>query len=136
MNRNKLYVLLSAACIAGYSWLAFTYFRDFSHLSETEICIFKHVTTIPCPSCGSTRSVLSLIKGDLAEALYWNPFGLLLIIILMIAPLWILYDLMSRKDTLFNTYLRAEHLLRRKWIAIPAILIVIINWVWNINKGL
>jgi len=136
MSRNKLYVLLSAACIAGYGWLIFTFYRGIEHLAEPHVCLFKQVTTIPCPSCGSTRSVLSLIKGDIAGAFYWNPFGLVLIAILLIAPLWISYDLISRKDTLFSTYSRTEMQLRNKWIAIPAILIVIINWIWNINKGL
>jgi hypothetical protein len=136
MTRNKLYVLLSGACAAGYVWLTITYFSQAYHLSEPGICLFKRVTTIPCPSCGSTRSVLSLLKGDIAGALYWNPFGVLLISILVIAPLWIMYDVVSRKDSLLINYEKAEHFIRHKWVAIPAILVVIINWLWNITKGL
>lgn len=136
MTRNKLYAILLTACVAGYSWLIFTYFRQVSQLSEPGICLFKQVTTIPCPSCGSTRSVLSLIKGDFSGAMYWNPFGLLLISVLMIAPFWMLYDLVSRKESLLVAYEKAEEFFRRKWIAIPAILVVVINWLWNINKGL
>lgn len=136
MTRNKLYAILLAACAAGYSWLIFTWFRQVSHLSEPGICLFKQVTTIPCPSCGSTRSVLSLLKGDLAGAFYWNPFGVLLISVLLIAPFWILYDLASQKESLLTAYVKAERFLRLKWVAIPAILIVITNWIWNINKGL
>lgn len=136
MTRNKLYAILSAACAAGYGWLAFTYYQQVSHLAEPGICLFKRITTIPCPSCGSTRSVLSLLKGDIAGAFYWNPFGILLVSVLFITPFWIFYDLVSRKESLLTMYLNAEQLVGRKWIAIPGIIIVIMNWVWNISKGL
>lgn len=136
MTKNKLYTILSAACAAGYGWLIFTYYRQVSHLSEQGICLFKQVTTIPCPSCGSTRSVLSILKGDVAAALYWNPLGILLISVLLIAPFWILYDVVNQKESLLTAYLKAEQFFRLKRVAIPAILIVILNWIWNIYKGL
>ena len=136
MSRFKLFVFLSTACAAGYSWLAITYNQQVSHAMEPGVCIFKHITAIPCPSCGSTRSVLSLIKGDLLQALFWNPIGILLIIILLGAPFWMLYDLVSRRATLLNAYTKTELFLKRKWVAIPAILLVLMNWIWNISKGL
>lgn len=136
MSRYKLYVLLSTACAAGYIWLAINYQLHVTNSIETGVCIFKHVTNIPCPSCGSTRSVLSLMKGDIQGALFLNPIGFILMTILIISPFWILYDLISRKETLFNAYQKAEFFMRRKWIAIPAILLVFLNWIWNISKGL
>lgn len=136
MTRNKLYAILSTACVAGYGWLTFTYYQQVAHLAEPGICLFKRITSIPCPSCGSTRSVLSLIKGDIAGALYWNPFGILLVSVLLITPFWIFYDLVSRKESLLTMYLNAEQFVGRKWIAIPGIILVIMNWVWNISKGL
>lgn len=136
MTRNKLYAILVTACVAGYSWLTFTYLRQISHAAEPGICLFKQLTTIPCPSCGSTRSVLSLLNGDITGALYWNPFGVLLLSFLVIAPFWMLYDVVSRKESLLLMYLDAEQFVRRKWIAIPGIIIVIMNWLWNITKGL
>jgi len=136
MGRNKLYVLLSTACAAGYIWLMLTYYRAFSLALEPGVCLFKRVTGVPCPSCGSTRSVLSILKGDFAGALLWNPFGIILTFILLVFPAWIIYDVLSRKSTLYNFYNRTELILRRKWIAIPAILLVLLNWIWNIAKGL
>ncbi|BBE16839.1 hypothetical protein AQPE_0986 [Aquipluma nitroreducens] len=56
--------------------------------------------------------------------------------ILILAPLWILYDIVLRKDSLLQVYNRSEIFLRQKWIAIPLILLVILNWIWNIYKGL
>jgi hypothetical protein len=36
---------------------------------------------IPCPACGSTRAVVSLLRGDLHGALHWHPLVLLLPVI-------------------------------------------------------
>jgi hypothetical protein len=136
MGRNKLYAILSTACAAGYIWLILTYYRAFSLALEPGVCLFKRVTGVPCPSCGTTRSVLSILKGDILEGILWNPFGIIIIFILFIFPVWIISDVLSRKDSLFNIYNQAELVLKRKWIAIPAILLVLLNWIWNIVKGL
>lgn len=136
MVRNKLYVLVSTACAAGYIWLFINYHRSFSGTMEPGVCLFKRITGIPCPSCGSTRSVLSIMNGDFITAVLWNPFGLIIMSFLIMAPLWILYDIVLHKDSLLQAYNRTEIFLRRKWIAIPLILLVILNWIWNIYKGL
>jgi hypothetical protein len=36
-------------------------------------CVFKGITGFPCPTCGTTRSMLSLSQGDIATALAMNP---------------------------------------------------------------
>jgi hypothetical protein len=136
MIRNRLYVLVSTACAAGYIWLFVNYHRSFIESFEPGVCLFKRITGIPCPSCGSTRSVLSILKGDFIGALLWNPFGLIIMSILLMAPVWILFDMVFKKDSLLQVYNRAEIFLRRKWIAMPLILLVILNWIWNIYKGL
>lgn len=135
MARNKLYILLSTACIAGYIWLILTYHRSILAL-EPSVCFFKHITDVPCPSCGSTRSVLSILNGDFTGALQWNPIGILLVLILIVSPIWILYDVLNRNDTLFRFYNYTESFLNRKKIAIPLILVVTLNWIWNIYKEL
>jgi hypothetical protein len=136
MVRNKLYVLVSTACVAGYIWLFINYHRSVSDSIEPGVCLFKRITGIPCPSCGSTRSVLSILKGDFIGALLLNPFGIIIMSILILAPLWILFDVVSKRDSLLQVYNRTELILNRKWIAIPLILLVILNWIWNIYKGL
>jgi hypothetical protein len=39
------------------------------------ICLFYHLTGLPCPGCGLTRSFVSLGHGHLLEALHWHPLG-------------------------------------------------------------
>lgn len=135
MSRNRLYVFLSAACAVGFLWLSTVYFHVGGHEGQG-VCLFKHVTHIPCPSCGSTRSVLALLHGDVWQALLLNPFGVIIMSVLVIAPLWILADVLGRKSTLFHLYNDAELFVRRRWVAIPLVSMVLMNWIWNIYKDI
>lgn len=135
LTKNKLYAFLFLACLVGYSWLFINYRMD-EGSNSLGVCLVKHVTTIPCPSCGSTRSVLAILKGNFSEALFLNPIGFIIFNILLIAPLWIAFDMLFRKDTLFAFYNRMEDVLKRKVVFIPAILLILGNWIWNIYKGL
>ncbi|HMS29923.1 MAG TPA: DUF2752 domain-containing protein [Saprospiraceae bacterium] len=136
LDRNKLYLKLFIACLTGYIWLYFSITKNITENNSAEVCLIKHVTNIPCPSCGSTRSVISLTKGDFIGAFNINPIGYLVAIIMIIVPIWILADTVSNTKTLFDSYQKTEAYLKRPKIAIPLILLIIINWVWNITKGL
>ena len=135
LSRNKLYALLFTAFIAGYIWLFIGLSQQYA-TSKTEVCFIKNITNIPCPSCGSTRSILSLIKGDFIEAFYINPMGFLIAFILFLAPIWIIVDIIAKRNSFFHFYQRVETYLKRPQLAIPLVIIVIINWIWNITKGL
>jgi hypothetical protein len=38
-----------------------------------ETCLFRRATGIPCPTCGSTRSVLALLRGEWGNSLQASP---------------------------------------------------------------
>jgi hypothetical protein len=40
-----------------------------------DICPFRHLTGLPCPLCGMTRSVLCFFQGNLHASLLWYPLG-------------------------------------------------------------
>ncbi len=124
------------ACTAGYIWLYFGLTTNQTEKNLVDVCLIKHVTTIPCPSCGSTRSVISLTKGDFSEALRINPLGYIIAIIMFLTPIWIAIDITTKRKTLFEFYQKMETYLKRPQYAIPLILLIIINWIWNITKGL
>ena len=135
--RNKIYIILASATTAGYIWLYFKLFNGFTLEKDAYSgCIIKQVTNIPCPSCGSTRSISALLHGHFLDALYWNPFGLIIILIMAIIPFWLSYDILLKKDSLLAFYKKMEIIIRQKKVAIPLIFLVIINWIWNITKGL
>jgi hypothetical protein len=133
-GRKKLYTILSLACTAGYTWLIFTIQLELKNSGG--VCLIKRVTGVPCPSCGSTRSVLNLLHGEILEALYINPFGLIIAVIMLTLPIWIIFDITTKKRTLYDFYFRVESFIRKPIIAIPLVLLVILNWIWNITKGL
>ncbi len=124
------------ACIAGYIWL----YLDYSKLAEgkllLEACMFKKITTIPCPSCGTTRAVFSLIKGHFVESFYFNPFGYLVSAVMLLAPFWIIGDYLLKRNTLYNFYNGIELKFKYLKFSVPFAILVIANWIWNITKGL
>jgi hypothetical protein len=48
-------------------------------------CPFKVLTGIPCPGCGMTRAILSIIKGDFHGAFGYNPFSFFLLFVVVLS---------------------------------------------------
>jgi len=135
LERNRLYSILGITCLAGYVWLYYNLYLQNTKSSSESFCMIKRITNIPCPSCGSTRSVSAVFHGDFAGAIYWNPLGLVVLAIMIVLPIWLAADLILKKDSLLQSYKSTEKILRRKTVAIPLIILVIINWIWNIYKN-
>ena len=66
-----LTAMLIGAAIIPVTWLTTT----------PSLCPFKRVTGLPCPGCGMTRSVVTLLHGDLAASLYYHPLGIAVVAI-------------------------------------------------------
>jgi hypothetical protein len=49
-------------------------------LSFAPDCVFKGLTGLHCPTCGSTRSVVHLAHGDILSALVMNPLTTLCLV--------------------------------------------------------
>jgi hypothetical protein len=136
MNRKTLYILLASLSLAGYGWLAW---NSAKHASYAPVpgCLFKAVTHVPCPSCGTTRAIVLLLHGNPAQSLLLNPFGAILFMALVVIPIWLLADILRKGESLHRFYAGAERLIKRKtWIPIFLIVLVIANWFWNISKEL
>jgi hypothetical protein len=120
--------------MSGYSWLLLHLDHRWANVVG-QVCVFKNATGIPCPSCGATRSMIALISGDLISAILWNPIGLLLLGGLVIFPVWLLHDLALKKNSFHVFYARVEKTIRQKQVAWPLIILLLLNWCWNIYKG-
>jgi hypothetical protein len=131
---NRFYIFLSLFFITGILWLLINHTGAKPLYAETGICWVKNMYGIPCPSCGITRSVTAMLAGSFGEALYLNPFGFLVFIMMLTVPGWILFDVISAKKTLFLVFIRAERVVRKKPIAIALALLVLLNWIWNMIK--
>lgn len=136
LNRTKLYLLLFIACLVGYLWLFYGSKRTAAPEQTFSVCPIKRAIHIPCPSCGSTRSVEAFTQGRFLEALYVNPLGILIAMIMAAVPLWILYDISTRRNTLLSCYIRMEAAFKKPQVFIPAIILILLNWIWNIIKEL
>jgi hypothetical protein len=133
-SRNGFYFLVITACAIG--WLL-VLINLLSPKPETfPVCGIKHVTDYPCPSCGSTRSAAALISGKPLIALYLNPLGIFIGLFLVFVPIWIGTDLIFGGQSFFSIYNHAIHYLKNPFIWIPLALLMLVNWIWNIQKGL
>ena len=137
MTSRKFYLIFLTACIAGYSWLGMNMTSRASGDEDSPgVCLMKSVTGIPCPSCGSTRSIMAMLNGDFYAGFLSNPMGIIILFILILGPLWTAYDLLFNQKSLWAFYNQMEKIIRKKSVAIPLILLVSANWAWNIIKGL
>jgi hypothetical protein len=136
LNRNRLYLFFILSAVAGYIWLLINSGTRFTPSSAgSGICFIKTVFGIPCPSCGSTRSLIHLFQGEIADAIRWNPLGIVLFPVMTIFPLWILFDWISKRSSFYLFYRRVELFIRQKYVATILVILLIANWVWNFYKG-
>lgn len=131
----RLYIILSFACIVGYVWLLLNLLH-IRTVQGTHACLIKTIMNIPCPSCGATRSILLLFQGEFLKALMINPIGIIVAGIMLITPFWICFDILTKQKTLMNFYLQIEIYLMKAFIAIPLVILILLNWSWNIIKEL
>lgn len=134
MGRNRLYTILGIVCVIGYSWLFFGAKQADAGIFHA--CYFRSISGIPCPTCGSTRAVVTLLHGDIIGSVLLNPIGIFLVIVMMGLPFWLVYDLVTKKATLFAAYQKVEQTVRIKWIAALLIALIVANWIWNFYKQL
>jgi len=134
LSKKKLYGLLLFVSLAAYAWILFNLNTDKN--IRLNLCWFKYISGIPCPACGTTRSVLLILHGAWAEALYLNPLGWIAALLLFIMPFWLGYDLIFKKESIYKSYYAMEQQFNNKKIALSLLLLVLFNWIWNIYKQL
>ena len=136
LTKTRLYGLVVALAAASYGLLAYFYHNANGSISA-QVCPINRVTGIPCPSCGSARSIVLLLEGNLYGAVMTNPLGYFAAFLLIVLPVWVALDLVRKRESLYRSYLNAESWLKRhKWVAALLVFLVLANWIWNITKGL
>lgn len=133
MTQKQFYAWLVLASALGVIWFALNSGSSLG-LGIT-VCPIKAVTGVPCPSCGSTRALGALFSGHFAQSFLINPLAYLMAAFFVFIPFLLLIDLFTRKAWLWKFYLRFEKKFQSPYIYVPAILLVALNWIWNIIKG-
>jgi hypothetical protein len=75
-----LIVFLWSALGLSLVWLSAHFHRP------VQLCLFKRLTGVPCPTCGFTRGAISLLGGHIAQAWLYNPL-LFLVLALFFAAI-------------------------------------------------
>lgn len=105
-------------------------------------CPIKKLTGYPCPGCGTTRAVGFLFEGKIGEALYTNPLGLFVCVVLAVMAIAALYDLISGKHLYKAIFVTPFIQLKKKhkwaYIAMLALCFILaaLNACWNYYKRL
>lgn len=133
---RKFYYFTSFFLIIGLGWIGYNFFYFQQAKPAIQVCILKNTSGLPCPSCGTTRSVLNLLHGDILPAILINPFGVFAFIGLTVIPFWILYDCWNAKTTLWIYYLKFINSFSNKKFSFVVIILILLNWIWNIQKGI
>ncbi len=125
LNLPLIYLIITLT-LAG---TAYGLFR--LHSLPMLLCPFKEMTGFPCPTCGSTRLVLSLFHLDLSDAFWWNP-GLFLSGV--VAGLWFGYGIVSQ---LIGKKIDLS-LSKREgfWLRWALFCVFVINWLYLIVAGI
>jgi hypothetical protein len=93
-------------------------------------CVFKGLTDLPCPTCGSTRAVARLFDLDPAGALAMNPFTTLVAVVI---AAWAIVDflLLPRGRALRVGLSRPVG----RAFRVAAFLAFVANWVYLLAVG-
>jgi len=90
------------------------------------MCLSRQHTDVACPSCGMTRGVASLVRGDLAASWAMHPMAIILVIQALIAGLVLGFDVGNARSTWF------------KWIpavGVANVIALIMVWILRYNLG-
>ena len=85
MNKYFKFGKVLILVLLGLS-IIFLFIKKFGEITGS-ICLIRGLTGVPCPSCGMSRAIISVINGDIITAfkfhpLFWLPFVALLLIVL------------------------------------------------------
>ena len=70
-------------------------------------CMFKRVFRLPCPGCGLTRSVSSVLHGDFLKSWHYHPLGIFFV---AVALLFVVNLAMPRRRTVIvRRFFRKHH---------------------------
>ena len=118
-------ILVLAALIGGWE----LYLSRASALPEgtpQSLCLVRNVTGVPCPGCGGTRAVKSVLALNPLEALAHNP-------LLVLGGLVLVGALVLR---LVSARAIRVDLTQQGWVVVAIVfaLLILINWAWVLAR--
>lgn len=135
MTKNTLYITTLLICFFGYGWLFLL--RSIPIIEpqyDFTVCVFKRITSLPCLTCGTSRSANHFFNGALSVSLLLNPLGAIVAAFMIVAPVWIVYDYSTKKQSFYTAFKKGSIACNNKKYVVSFFVLLIINWFWNIYK--
>jgi len=136
MTRKNLYILVLLLGLAGQILIGYSFYKIQRQEEAFTLCLFKQVTGLPCPSCGTIHSIVFILHGDIRNALKTNPLGFPGLLFAAVLPVWILGDLAFRKSSFLKFYHRIQEILENKRLLFAFLFLVLIVWLWKLGQAL
>ncbi len=115
----------AAAVVAG--WLALLgVYEAIKPATAPSLCMWREITGVPCPTCGSTRAFFAASHGRIGEAFLLNP---LLGAVAASGGAWIVLRLGFGRTVKLDLSMRAR---RALWWA--AAVLLALNWAYVIAR--
>jgi hypothetical protein len=130
MNRSQVksvYATFIVVSVASVLWLIYSLVFPQQQLIS---CPFQAITGIGCPSCGITRSVLSIAGFDLPAAWNFNPLGFPVFVMVLLTPALLIYDFVFQRRIFYVLYERMEQFLKNhRLVSASLVVVVVVNWI-------
>ncbi|MGH7131394.1 MAG: DUF2752 domain-containing protein [Phycisphaerales bacterium] len=111
--------------LVGGAWVALVaaaWFLDRARGTSTPTCLFRAVTGVPCPTCGSTRCAMRLANADIVGAWSFNPF-------ITVVLVWVGLYLILRLGFGRRLHLGLSHRQKTLGWAVLGVL-MLVNWAY------
>lgn len=116
----------------SWTWTAWAYFHPEAGFTP---CIFRNLTGLPCPSCGSTHAVIALLHGEFVQSIFFHPLGIVILSTMIGGSFTLLFDVLASTNISFRSYIFVERLLSKPSFSIPAVALFLINWFRLIHEA-
>ena len=118
-RRRRILLVLAAAVLIPVGASILYNYSPLEGFSFYPRCMFHAMTGLNCPGCGATRSLYSLLHGDLEQAFSYNPLFILALPLLLFGVGQIIYTICTGKPAPGR---------RMPWWAVYAIFVVVIAY--------
>ncbi len=92
-------------------------------------CSFLATTGYPCPSCGMTRGMVAMTRGDIVTALHRHPFSVMLFAAIVIIAVFGTAEALTGRDLLMKLRPSVWWI----WIGLAG---MFAGWAWVLVTGL
>lgn len=132
-KQSAFYTLLLSLLSGGLFVIFYDPLQHFA--SQHTLCLFKEITGVACPACGTGRGMQHLLHFDLTGAFMLNPFSYIVAFSALLIPAWMIRDAWKADASLYRTYLSFNtYMHNHKWLFVAMCVLILSNWTWNIIK--